>query len=130
MNFPNYFKFEPKFGVQEDVEFMGVKALKFAVPKEALTAATEYNLGFCKEIQRGVIEAKEDSNIRSGEDLEYHVVDWDSCVEYVSFKENPEDSTINITKCKEQKGYDWSHDCKDGIQDISKCMEGNNWYFI
>ena len=63
------------------------------------------------------------SNIRSG-DLEYNVVDWDSCVEYVSFEGNPEDSTINITKCKEQKGYDLSHDCKDGMLDISKCMEG------
>ena len=70
-----------------------------------------------------VIKEKESSREKS-EGLEYIQVDGDSCVEYVSFEETPEDSKINITKCKEQKGYDLSHDCKDGMLDISKCMEG------
>ena len=99
--------------------------MKFSVPKEALSLTTEYNLGFCKEVQRGVVDT-------SGRKQHYYEVDWDSCVEYVTFAENPEDSLINITKCKEQPGYDWSHDYKDGMLDISKCMEGNitNLYHI
>lgn len=102
---------------------MGVDTLKFTVPKEALSLTTEYNLGFCKEVQRGVVEILTD--LESGKDKQtLHEVDWDSCVEYVTFEENPEDSIIDISKCKEQKGYDLSHDCKDGMLDISKCMEG------
>lgn len=107
---------------KEDVEFKGVKSYKFVVPKEALDVSTEYNLGFCKEVQRGVIEKTKFKDGSGGQ--EYHTVDWDACVEYESFQENPEDSKINIEACKNQTGYDRSHDCKAGILDISKCMEG------
>ena len=46
-------------------------------------------------------------------------------MEYVSFHENPEETKINITNCTTHAYYDWSHDCKDGILDLTKCMEGN-----
>ena len=52
-------------------------------------------------------------------------MDWDNCVEYVSYNENPEETKINITNCKTHPYYDWTHDCRDGILDITKCMEGN-----
>ena len=103
---------------------MDVETYKFVVPKEALSVTTEYNLGYCKEVQRGIVEKStmEDGTVKQT----LHTVDWDSCVKYVSFNENPEDSVIDISACKLEKGYDVSHDCKDGILDISKCMEGNN----
>ena len=98
---------------------MGFDTLKFAVPREALKASTELNLGYCKEIQKGVWGKDEDNH-----DI-LMVVDWDNCTDIVSFGPGPEDTVLNITRCKEEPGYDWSHDCNDGVMDLSKCMEGN-----
>ena len=103
---------------------MGFETYKFAVPKEALKMETEYNLGYCKEIQRGKI-VDCGGIINPQKCLEE--VDWDSCVkiENDAIKPNPEDTFIDISACKEDPAYDESHDCYDGIMDISKCMEGS-----
>jgi len=107
---------------KDDVNFMGFDTYKFVVPKQALKMETEYNLGFCKEVQRGVI---------TGDVIKhYHKADWTSCVKYPNeitydtTKPNPEDTIIDISDCKNETWYDMSHDCLDGIMDISKCMEG------
>ena len=92
---------------------MDIDTLKFVVPAGALKMETEMNIGFCKEIQRGVFVGRK-----------FETVDWDSCIEEVSFSSNPEDTILDISKCKNSTGYDISHDCKDGAMDLTKCMEG------
>ena len=54
----------------------------------------------------------------------YYEVDWDNCVEVLSSDANPENTLLDISKCRQEKGYDISHDCQNGVQDITKCMEG------
>ena len=68
---------------QEDSTFMDIDTYKFVVPKEALSVTTEYNLGYCKEVQRGIIEKITLENGTVYHEL--HTVDWDSCVKYVTF---------------------------------------------
>lgn len=99
---------------------MGFDTYKFVIPSQALKAETELNIGYCKEIQRGVIKMEGPRNKTQN----YYEVDWDNCIEMVSFSENPEDTILDISKCKNETGYDLAHDCHDGVQDISKCMEG------
>ena len=89
---------------------MGFDTLKFVLPAGALKVETEFNLGFCKEIQRG----------HDGQ-----VVHWDNCTKILNDNENPENRMLDISECRNETGYDKSHDCLDGIQDISKCMGGN-----
>ena len=93
---------------------MGFNTYKFSLPKRAYQVETELNLGFCKEIQRGVKEG-----------LKTHKVPWNMCTKIKNNDPNPENRMLDISVCKKQKGYDVSHDCLDGILDISKCMEGN-----
>ena len=105
---------------------MGFDTYKFAVPAAALKMETELNLGYCKEIQRGRIEIDQ-HNETTDKTATYYSVDWDSCTEMVSFASSPEDTILDISKCKGEdvtSGYDMSHDCRDGIQDISRCMGG------
>ena len=97
---------------------MDIDTFKFVVPAGALKMETELNIGFCKEIQRGVWV--KDGLINH----KLETVDWDSCIEEVSFDSNPEDTILDISKCKNSSGYDISHDCKDGAMDLTKCMEG------
>ena len=95
---------------------MGFDTLKFKVTPNALKVSTELNIGFCKEIQKGVWD-KSTSELLT--------VNWDECTDIVSFGATPEDTELDISRCKEEPGYDWSHDCNDGVMDITKCMEGN-----
>ena len=104
---------------------MGFDAYKFVIPADALKVETELNIGYCKEIQNGLIETFGGA---FDPKQAYTTVDWDNCTTLVSFSENPEDTILDISKCRGEKGYDMSHDCQDGIQDISKCMEGNIAY--
>ena len=106
---------------------MGFETYKFVVPAEALKMETELNLGYCKEIQRGIIDIELDEF--GNKTSNYYTVDWDNCTKMVSFESNPEDTIIDISDCKgdpedKTSGYDMSHDCRDGIQDISRCMGG------
>ena len=97
---------------------MDIDTLKFVVPASALKMETELNIGFCKEIQRGVWV--KDGSYKN----KFETVDWESCIEEVSFSPNPEDTILDISKCKNATGYDISHDCKDGAMDLTKCMAG------
>ena len=99
---------------------MGFDTYKFVIPEQALKAETELNIGYCKEIQKGVIV--KDTDRKQSQTLK--TVDWDECTEVVKFRANPEDTILNISKCRDEEGYDMFHDCHDGVQDISKCMEG------
>ena len=92
---------------------MGFDVLKFVLPASVLKIETELNLGFCKEIQRGV---------KNG--FQTHKVPWDKCTKTVIDASDPEHKILDISDCKRHKGYDPSHDCTDGTLDISKCMEG------
>ena len=86
---------------------MGFETYKFAVPKEALKMETEYNLGYCKEIQRGKI-VDCGGIINPQKCLEE--VDWDSCVkiENDAIKPNPEDTFIDISAFVVIFGAFWS----------------------
>lgn len=99
---------------QEEKEFMGFDTLKFVVPAAALKVENEFNLGFCKEIQRGVHGAFSPQ------------VKWDECTKLNGTRaSSPENTILDISECKNDKTrYDDSHDCLDGIMDISRCMEG------
>ena len=68
---------------------MDIDTLKFVVPAAALKMETELNIGFCKEIQRGVF-------VGEGFRAKFETVDWESCIEEVSFGSNPEDTILNI----------------------------------
>ena len=103
--------------IQKEEKFMDIDTLKFSVPAGALKMETELNIGFCKEIQRGIF-------VGGGFNPPFETVDWESCIEEVSFSSNPEDTILDISKCKNASGYDISHDCKDGAMDLTKCMEG------
>ena len=102
---------------------MDMDTLKFVVPSGALKMETELNIGFCKEIQRGVW-------VKDGLRNKFETVDWESCIEEVSFSPNPEDTILDISKCKNATGYDISHDCKDGAMDLTKCMAGINIFLL
>ena len=93
---------------------MGYDTFKFVMPEEVFKVETELNLGFCKEVQRG---------IKYG--FKTHKVPWDKCTRILKENPNPENRILDISKCKKSKGYDVSHDCLNGILDISKCTEGN-----
>lgn len=93
---------------------MGFNTLKFVMPQDVFKVETELNLGFCKEIQRG---AKDGSRTRQ--------VPWDKCTKLKSDSPNPEKRLLDISRCRKSNGYDRSHDCIDGVMDISKCTEGN-----
>ena len=92
---------------------MGFQTLKFVMPQNVFKVETDLNLGFCKEIQRG---AKDGSKTRK--------VPWNRCTKIKSDSLNPEMRILDISRCRESKGYDRSHDCIDGVMDISKCTEG------
>ena len=104
--------------MQSDEDFMGFNTLKFVMPRDVFKVETELNLGFCKEIQRGV---KDGSKTRQ--------VPWDKCTKLISDNPDPEQRVLDISRCRKSKGYDRSHDCLDGVMDISKCTEGSVTWF-
>ena len=81
--------------------------MKFSLPARALQVNTALNLGFCKQIQPNV--------------------DWDNCVVEKKPDPNPEDTILDISKCKDDANYSAAFECADGMMDITKCMEGNRF---
>ena len=76
------------------------------MPARALQVNTTLNLGFCKQIQPEV--------------------DWDNCTVEETSNPNPEDTILDISSC--QANFTAASECMDGVQDITKCMEGNESY--